>query len=375
MNIDYDIHGLLSLRLVDPAPSLARVTARQLNPLRPTTLTSEPDVSISHLAAARSRKKRFRLGDAGDGQESEFSGSGFTLRKGGTAVSIPFDSVGASCAIACSRGAGMRRLLVDYVRPALQLSLLPKGAMALHAAAVSHNGKGVLLAGWAESGKTEAMLGFLQAGASFVSDKWTIVDGDGASIHHFPTPITVRHWMIDLIPGLRERLTGSERLRAKAAGLAASALRGDGALSRVPAVGEVKGFADLVGRISVTPGQLFGKTGDGRSQWRRSASAPLHSLFLLITSSDDKILVRPADADEVARRLADCAVYERRTFLGLYQRYRFAFPGRPNPVIEDAREVERGMLSEALASKRVFTVEAPFPFFPAALYEAIQDFC
>ena len=374
MNIDYDIHGLLSLRLVDPAPSLARATARQLNPLRPTTLTSEPDVSISHRSAAL-RGKRFRLGDAGDGRESEFSDAGFTMLWAGTAVSMPFHSVGASCAIACSRGAGMRRLLVDYVRPALQLSLLPKGALALHAAAVSHNGKGVLLAGWAESGKTEAMLGFLRAGASFVSDKWTIVDGDGGSIHHFPTPITVRHWMIDLIPGLRERLTGPERLRAKAAGLAGSVLRGNGVLSRVPALGEVRGLADLAGRVSVTPGQLFGETGDGRGPWRRSSTAPLHSLFLLITSSDEKILVRPADADEVARRLADCAVYERRTFLGLYQRYRFAFPGRSNPLIEDAPRMESQMLSEALASKRVFTVEAPFPFDPAALYEAIQDFC
>jgi hypothetical protein len=61
------------------------------------------------------------------------------------------------------------------------------------------------------------MLGLLQARASFVSDKWTIVDGDGSSIHHFPTPITVRDWMIDLIPGLRDHLSSADRVRARAA--------------------------------------------------------------------------------------------------------------------------------------------------------------
>lgn len=375
MNIDYDIHGLLGLRLVDPVPPLSRAAARQLSPLRPATLASEPDVSISHRSPASPSRKRFRLGDAGDGQETEFTDSGFTLIKGRSAITIPFESVGASCAFACSRGAAMRRLLVDYVRPALQLSLLPKGSLALHAAAVSLDGRGVLLAGWAESGKTEAMLAFLQAGASFVSDKWTVVDGDGASVHHFPTPITVRHWMIDLIPGLRERLTGSERLRARAAGLAASVLPGNGGPSPLPALDEVKGLADLAGRVSVTPGRLFGGAGNGRGHWQSSVSAPLHSLFLLLTSSDRKILVRPAEADEVARRLAGCAVYERRAFLGLYQRYKFAFPGRPNPLIEEAQRTEAQMLTRALASKKVFTVEAPFPFDPAALYEAVRDFC
>ena len=34
MNVDYDIHGVLSLRLIDPTPSLARLVARQLDPWR-----------------------------------------------------------------------------------------------------------------------------------------------------------------------------------------------------------------------------------------------------------------------------------------------------------------------------------------------------
>ena len=180
MNVDYDIHGILGLRLVDPTPSLARLVARQLDPWRPVSLVSAPDVSISRLRPAPSRS-RYRLGDAGDSQECEFTDSEFVLRKGSMAVSIPFASVGSGCAIGWSGSSGTRRLLIDYVRPALQLSLLPKDRLALHSAAVSYQGRGILLAGWAESGKTEAMLGFLQAGAAFVSDKWTIVDGQASA--------------------------------------------------------------------------------------------------------------------------------------------------------------------------------------------------
>jgi hypothetical protein len=374
MNVDYDIHGVLGLRLIDPTPSLARLVARQLDPWRPGPLASEPDVSIASLQTIPARGSHYRLGDAGDSQECEFSDSEFILRKGTMAISLPFASVGSGCVIGWSGRSGMRRLLIDYVRPALQISLLPKDRLALHSAAVAYEGKGILLAGWAESGKTEAMLGFLQAGAAFVSDKWTIVDGDGSTIRHFPTPITVRNWMIDLIPGLQDRLKGMELLRARAAGLATSVLRVE-ALSRAPLTTGAKGLAELAGRVSVTPSQLLGTNTDGGSQWHATPSAPLECLFLLVTSGEDRIAVREADVPEVASRLADCAAYERRAFFGLYQRFRYAFPGRRNRLIEEAREAESRTLAKALESKRVFVVEAPFPFDPSALHRAIQPFC
>jgi hypothetical protein len=372
MNIEYDIHGLLGVRLVEPSASLAGAAARQFNPLRPSTLRSDPDVAVSHVVAGRARGHR--LGDAGDGQECSFDDSGLALVNGGAELSISFDSLGGACTIGCTRNSNMRRIFIDYVRPALQMSLLPKGALALHSAGVSYNGQGILLAGWSESGKTEAMMGFLQAGATFVSDKWTIVNGDGPSILHFPTPITVRHWMIELIPGLRNRLTSRERLRARAAGIAGSLLA-TGASSRVPVLREAKGLADLGGRVSVTPSQLFDDSDVKRPRWGMSPSAPLDRLFLLMTTDEDRITVRPAEIREVARRLADCAAYERRAFLGLYQKFKYAFPARRNPLIDDASEREAEIFGKALESKQVFAVNVPFPFNPGSLHEAIAPFC
>jgi hypothetical protein len=98
-------------------------------------------------------------------------------------------------------------------------------------------------------------------------------------------------------------------------------------------------------------------------------------VFFLLTSDSQKIQVRPAEAAEVAGRLADCAQYERRAFYGLYRRFRYAFPQRSNALIEGARDTEAELLTQALSSKRIFAVEAPFPFNPAALHEALRPFC
>jgi len=375
MDIDYDINGLLGLRLRGPTDALARAAARQFDPLRPAPLSRDPDVVISHFDGSSGRFAGHRLGDAGDGQHCVFDDTRLALVHRGSVISVPFDAVGSMCEVRCTSDSGMRRLLIDYVRPALQLSLLPKGALALHSAAASYNGKGLLFAGWAESGKTEAMLGFLQAGASFVSDKWTIVAGDGSSVYSFPTPITVRDWMIDLIPGLRSRLTRTGLLRARAAAAAASVLKSGGALNKVPGVSEIKGLADLAGRVSVTHNQLFGDAANGNGGWQSTASVPLETVFFLLTRDSQKIQVRPAEAAEVAGRLADCARYERRSFYGLYRRFRYAFPQRRSVLIEGARDTEAEMLTQALSSKRVFAVEAPFPFNPAALHEALRPFC
>jgi hypothetical protein len=376
MTIDYDIGGLLGLRLREPTEPLERAVARQLDPLRPVdALVREPDVIISHLDETSVTSRGHRLGAAGDNQFCFFDDERLSVSSGTSLVSVQFDRVGTACEVQCAPDSGMRKLLIDYVRPALQLSLLPKNALALHSAAATVNGKGILFAGWAESGKTESMLGFLQAGASFVSDKWTIVAGDGSRIHNFPTPITVRDWMIDLIPGLRSRLTRTGLLRARAAEVASSVLASGGALKRVPGVSQMKSLADLAGRVSVSYNQLFGNGTNGQVGWTSASSAPLDILFFLLTGSSEKIQVRSAHPAEVAGRLADCARYERRSFYGLYQRFRYAFPGRRNELIEGARNVEAEMLTKALEGKAVHLVEAPFPFNPATLHKALQPFC
>lgn len=376
MTIDYDIHGWLGLRLGDHQAGSARYVARQLNPLVPTTLATEPDVSLTEVSDDVAAKMAYRLGNAGDYQECAFGDSDFCIRNGGKTLCIPFESIGTCCEISYTRGFSLGAAF-NYVRSILQLSLLTKGALAMHSAAMLYNGKGILFAGWAESGKTEAMLGFLNGGATFVSDKWTIVKEDGSAIYNFPSPITVRKWVLEHLPELAKNLTPLERWRL-GIGALANALADRAARSnRIELAGEAAHFfrpaLAVGGRVTVTPSRLFRK-GDNVS-WSLSHTAPLDKVFFLMTTSGGRISVRPADSTRVVQRLVDCAQYERRRLTGLYTKFRYAFPDRRSAIIEEARERETGMLMKALESKEVFLVEVPFPFDPMVVCEALDPFC
>jgi hypothetical protein len=96
---------------------------------------------------------------------------------------------------------------------------------------------------------------------------------------------------------------------------------------------------------------------------------------MLMTTRDQRISVSPANAQEVATRLAGCALYERRAFFNLYERFRYSLPERRNLLIESARETETELLAQALSSKSVYIVEVPFPFEPSALREAVAPYC
>lgn len=376
--VDYDIHGRLGLRLVSPTRSLKRLVARQMDPLRASNLTRRPDVSLREIRARLAATTTYQLGDAGDNQQCVFGDSELWLSSGSGMLSIPFESIGDSCEIRYTPGLSLRRMFVSYVRPVLQLSLLVKGAVAVHSAAVSFDGKGILLAGWSESGKTEAMLGFLRNGASFVSDKWSIVSEDGNTIYNFPTPITVRGWMLDYLPELATHLAPLERWRVRAATLVGAISNGATRLSRAELARTLNSFiapaVNLGTRVSVVPRQLFSGRGDPQSD-ALPLAAPLAKVFLLMTSNNRQISVRPVESSDVVSRLVDCAEYERRVLLGLYRRFKYAFPSRQNAVIEEARQREASMLTRAFQSKDVFLVEAPFPFDPLAMYEAVSPFC
>ncbi len=373
MGIEYDIHGILGLRIVGASLPSARFLAREMDPLTPSMLTSDPAVSLITSSETMPDGARQYLGNAGDFQECAFTSSDFWLRDGNEMLRIPFDSIGNSCELRHTPGFSLRRVL-SYARPILQVSLLANNAVAVHSAAAVHEGKGILFAGWAESGKTEAMLAFLHMGSSFVSDKWTILSGDGNTMHNFPTPVTVRQWVLDRLPGLSENLTTAEQWRARAGSIAAALL------VRARAKRGLKAVANFVGpavnsssRVSVPPSQLFGHSKSFPVPL--SLSAPLRKIFFLVTGENREVSVRAAAPHDVAHRLVRCGEYERRGLLGLYTKFKYAIPDRASSVMDEVRERESAMLSRILESKEVFLVETAFPFDPMVVYAALKPFC
>jgi hypothetical protein len=235
--------------------------------------------------------------------------------------------------------------------------------VAIHGAAVEVAGRALIVAGWSESGKTETALALAEAGATFLSDKWTVVAED-VTAAAFPIGVGVRGWTLAHLPRLRARLTGGERARLMAAAAGHAALRPFG---RRDAVDRLIGLAD---RVSMPPTALrdaYGTPPDGR--WE----APLQALALLTTvPRGTPVAVVPADPAWAAARLANTAAFERRGFFELHDRATWALDDRAPAARDRIREHERVFLERALARIGVIEVRAPFPTDPRPVAEAIR---
>src|SRR3972149_7602933 len=87
------------------------------------------------------------------------------------------------------------------------------------AASVLSEEVGIAVAGWSESGKTETALALMEAGAGFLSDKWTLLGHDG-ELSAFPISVGVRRWVLEYLPTLRRTVTRRSRGPFAAAGAA-----------------------------------------------------------------------------------------------------------------------------------------------------------
>ena len=379
MNIDYDFHGILGLRLVDPNLSFARWVGAELEPLGTSASSIDPDLSVARTSASVTSDAQFSLGNAGDYQECVYSDSELWLRSDGEFLNIPFEELGKRCEIRYTSEFRARRAW-RYVRPILQIGLLEKGALAVHASSMIYRDKGILFAGWAESGKTEALLGFLMDGASMISDKWTIVSERGNAMYSFPSRVTMRDWVPKYLPEILEILTPGQKRRLRIGGamtaLASRVLQSVRGSDSVAMVSEVLRPALDTGRtVTIDQSQLAGLTGRNVKSNSAATRAPFDKLFLLLPSNRQDIRVEPSTAAEVSPRLAECASYERRHLFGLYSKFKYAIPNAPPTALDDVKEREESMLQRVLATKEVYQVLAPFPCDPRAMRAAIAPFC
>ena len=232
-------------------------------------------------------------------------------------------------------------------------------------------GKAVVVAGWSESGKTETALAFLEEGARFISDKWTLVGADGV-VANFPISVGVRRWALRHLPRLRAALPRRARVQLAAAGVGAVASRPLGAVRAAGKVGEVAVAAmeravELADRAALTPSEIRAAYGGAdEPNWTSS----LGTVALLTTVPGHEVVTaRPADPEWAARRLARSAAFERRRFFELHARSRYTFPERDGLPDFEARE-ER-FFAEVLAQARVLVVRAPFPVDPRRVADAI----
>jgi hypothetical protein len=279
--------------------------------------------------------------------EAAFAGDAFVAldRRGRPRAVMPLDRLGDDLEIVCRTGSG-----VPQLSAILNLVLLDRGVLALHASAAVWNGIGVAAAGWSKGGKTEALLALVSNGAAAIADEWTYVTDD-RRMTGLAEPIRVHGWHLAELPELGTSL-GGEALRARLAGAVAAAgerlARGPGGGALRRAVGPVHDRE----AIDVAPARLFGAA-------RLADDASLDRLLFVVAHDAPDIVVTRVDAAEVAARMTASLTHHRSAFMDLYWQFAFAFPNRRNPRIEHATAREAELLHARLSGVPAVEIAHP----------------
>ena len=374
--LHFQLAGRLTLAVEDLDAAQLRVARVELDPFEATSPVGAADVVLTARRVEASRNAEVQ-GPANDATTTALEHEGeFMVLAGGRTCTVPAPPRPGAGAmrIGVERGFPLRAAWAPVIRPAMQLALHGTGACAAHAAAVEDAGRAILVAGWSESGKTEVALALVEAGATFVSDKWTVVGDDGEA-SAFPVSVGVRGWVLPALPRLRAALPRRARVQLAAAGatgriVAPFAARGPRTRLGGLAATAVARAVALGDRAGLSPSDLRAAYDQRDDPARRLA---VGTVVLLVTSRDDRVTVEEADPSWAARRLARTAAYERRAFAELQARAAYAgAEGRTEAWFEAVRREEE-LLGRALArAERVLRVTCPFPGDPRRVVEALR---
>jgi hypothetical protein len=350
-HVDFDLHGIVGIRVLDARPEDVATVTRQLGPLA-APLTRDPDITVRFVDELPEPRPM----TYGTWLETAATEDTFYLLRGKDGVAartlLPMDSIGNSCEIVCERRAGH----VPHLLAVINMTALRRGVLPLHASAFTYRGVGVLATGWGKGGKTEALLAFAARGAQYVGDEWVYLTPDGG-MHGVPEPIRLWNWHIDQLPELRAGLPATTRARLRSLpAMASSAARLSGRLRGLPA-SVLRRTAPVLRRqayVQVPPARLFGE--DALALHGRVD----HVLFVASHDSDDVTLEPIAGASVAAHMLASLEE-ERGPLLQVYRQFRFLFPERRAAAIEEAATTERRLLERYLGERPAHVLRHPYP--------------
>ena len=363
--IDFNIHGVVRIRLLDPSPAELRAACKLLGHPSRLPLTN-PDITVRFVEDLSASGIRF-LGD-----DEGFTDDGFYLLQKGTRrvmARIPFDQIGESCEIVCRSRSGSMPLLM----PLVGLTALRRGYIPLHASAVTYDNEGLLMAGWAHCGKTTALLGFASKGAEYVGEDWVLLSENGQTMCGLMRPLELSPWQVDSLP----RLWRSVNVKSRCALCGIGVLRafqkmvqGERVQSSFVFRGLQKVSVALEGRLLpvIMPSAIFGNR-------ICCAGAPADKIFLFLSQEDRRINVQPITPVEMACRLTFLVQHELTPLLQHYVAYRFAFPGLRNEFVENIIEYLPAILTRAFHDKETYIVRLPYPHVFQELYETIWSLC
>ena len=362
--LDYDLHGIVGIRLVNAAPAQAAALARQIGAVE-SALKQPPDVVIRFVDRLPTSSRICYLG-----RNTGVSDDALVLLDRGVTnrplVRIPFADIGRTCEITCEHGVSQIPLLV----PIVNLTAMGKGYLPLHASAFGFSGGGAIAAGLSRGGKTGTLLAFMAHGASYIGDDWVYVAPDGDTAFGLPGVMEVRHAYLQALPQYHARLDWSERGRLRALALLQRLERVIPDGTRRPTFGaglRYRARAALERRlfVHVSPQQLFGPAacpGSGR----------VSTMFVLFSHDAPDVTVRRIEPQDAVRHLMFSLRHEWLELVSYYLQFRFALPSARNELLEEHEERLREALARALRGKDTYAVGHPSPVPVAMMYAALS---
>lgn len=358
--VDYNFHDILGIRLVSANPEEVRAFEVQFG-FTPAAFPGEPDLIVHYVDKLETGPLKLLGLDY-----AAFSDQGFYVLKSSrekVKVRIPFETIGEQTTLVCERGFKQ----IPLMNHIINLTLIKKGFVPVHASAFIYNGYGILVPGWRKGGKTEALLAFANRGATYVGDEWIILSPDGHTMMGIPGPTSLWEWHFQYIPRILPPIRFQNWLLFKIIhlldGFHRTLNRG---ISRkwfpVKMVGEMLPAFRRQLKIWALPREIF------RGQISFTA-ARVQKLFLLVMCDHPKIDLQPCDSKEIARQMAHSNCYEQMVFFAYYRAFKFAFPHLENDFLETSMEQQSELLARALEGKEAYRVFRPYPVSLDELYE------
>lgn len=360
--VDFDIHGLVGVRLI--APSTANVTAvsAQIGPPSSCVLR-RPDIVVRYVDRLSAGPARYV--DLGKTASSNAGFIVFPEGDDGGGVSIPFEQIGSDCEIFCERRVGWIPLLISIIN----LTALKKHRyVPIHASAFVHEGAGVLVTGWVKSGKSEALLAFSQHGATYIGGEWVLLSSDGNTMCGMPGTFRMWDWHRRKLSHLQPIGSNATMFRLIRFLDAAQRALPEPLFRFEPLKLLREGMPALRRQLNfrVEPKVIFG------DRCGRLTGHP-DKIFIGMVHSDERVLIEPAEPATVADQLACAMEFELTSLMSHYRAFKFAFPGMRNEFLERVHSLLRDALQQALAAKEIYNLYHPYPVSFDDLYQAMKN--
>jgi len=364
--VDFDIQSIVGIRLINPTAEDEASVEKQLGPFQG-CLDRNPDIVIHFRNKLLTPKLKYL-----DLDYSAFTDDGFYVFKNGRKVrkvQIPFEKIGGECEILCESNVGAIPMLNEIIN----LTLLRKGYIPLHASAFRYNGNCILAMGWTKGGKTEALLSFANHGAQYIGDELLVLSGDGEEMFGLPVPICLWHWQFKYIPNLVPKIGTQRKILFKCIYLAEKifyTFRKKGMKNSfwIEILEKALPIIKRQLKIMVLPQDIF------KNQYCKSKVNP-DKIFLMMSHNKPEIKIEPCNPVEIARRMASSHVYEQLELIKYYNAFKFAFPSLKNEFLENIGKLQNDLLCRAFRGKTAYKVLHPYPTAFEDLFNQLKPLC